>query len=200
MWQNKLEAVKYNIDSGNKTLVGLRTIAEARKKDLKAMDDNKTERENAISALKSSEKRLKEIKPSLDEIKSKSAALRTQLTSDIKIFTACESHVGYISNRAEQLLDGDLKKFILPTRATLSEKVVAIVNDGSYFADRGNVMPLLRNTLAEVERANNWGIEETEVLRSNLDAVTQLLTSYVGAIKAGKRGKDLPAPAQLKAE
>lgn len=195
----QMSRVEGDLASEQGKLPRLVKTAEDLKKNLESIENEKNIRDKAITALKASDKHLQAIQGRLVEISKKSGALRKKLQGYVKIFTDCESHVGYVLNRAELFEAKDVAKFDTNTRARLGNKAVAVVNQGVYFADRPKVFVLLRQTMGVVQKANDLtGSEKhVKVLKGNVDLVNQLLDQSQASISTGKHGSDLPQPRKL---
>ncbi|KAJ4315051.1 hypothetical protein N0V84_008563 [Fusarium piperis] len=196
----QISRVDGDISSEQAKLPNLRTTASNLQKQVGDIEKEKGIREKAIATLKASDAHLTAILGRLQDISNKSGPLRTKLQGYVTVFTECESHVGYVLNKAELFQVKDVVKFDTKTRARLGNKVVAVVNQGAYFADRPRVLLLLRQTLAVVRKANDLtGSSEGQVrlLKDNADLVSKLLDQSQAAISAGKHEIDLPQPAKL---
>ena len=188
-----------DISSEEGKLPSLEKTAADLKKNLESIENEKNNRNKAITTLKASGSHLKMIQGRLLEISRDSGELRTKLQRYVKIFTDCESHVGYVLNKAELFQAKDVAKFDTKTRARLGNKAVAVVNQGVYFADRPKVFVLLRQTIGVIRKANDLtgSGEQVKLLKDNVDLVNKLLDQSQASISAGKHGSDLPQPTKL---
>ncbi|KAF2010099.1 hypothetical protein BU24DRAFT_473281 [Aaosphaeria arxii CBS 175.79] len=193
--ESKAQAERDNIKIKTGLLPGYKTTACKSNNAFKKMDEEKSTREHYIDVMQHLIDALKGLQPELAAISKDSESTQNKMEDDLEAFTACHSHAGFLKNKAS-LLEDKMQRY-LPERSNLSERVVAIVNQGAYFAGRPVILNWLRQILSEVEKANNWKLDETKELRKSVDAVSGLLNSVASAVAAGKHGKELPQPLAL---